>query len=155
VDCGKMQGRLNAYLDGELPLTEQKSVEEHLRSCPVCRERVQQAVRLAALLASIPVPEVPPDLAERIRAMARQRRRRVIWGGWWREASTPMRAAASLVLAVALTLGTLMSWKITQPDPPLVAAAFDYGLDSFAGAPDGSLEQAYLTLLSSSADERP
>ena len=66
-----------------------------------------------------------------------------------------MRAAASLVLAVALTLGTLMSWKITQPDPPLVAAGFDYGLDSFAGAPDGSLEQAYLTLLSSSADERP
>ena len=155
MDCGKMQEWLDAYVDGQLSLTEQETVEEHLRSCPVCRESVQQAVRLAALLDSVPVPEVPPDLAERIRAMARQRRRRVILGAWWREASAPMRAAASLVLAVALTLGTLMSWRITQPSPPPPDPLLDYGLNSFAGAPDGSVEQAYLTLLGSPPDERP
>lgn len=162
MKCGMIRKQLDAYIDGQLPLSERETVEEHLRACSVCRELVQQSSRLSELLTSVPVSEIPNDLAFRIHTMVQNRHRSGIWsqravilGAWWREASIPMRAAASFMLVFALTVGTLMSWRITQHTLPPADSVLDYGLNSFAGAPDGSLEQAYLTLLDSSTEARP
>jgi len=156
VDCGRIQEKLTAYADGQLNPKERETVEEHLRVCPACRESALQAQRLSNLLVSVPALPVPTDLTAQIQAAVRNRsarskiHRMPAIMVWWREASVPLRAAASFILVVTFALGTLMSLKITQATSRPLEPVVDYGLNSFAGAPDGSLEQAYLDLLTTS-----
>jgi anti-sigma factor RsiW len=44
--CGQDRNALAAYLDGELPAEQERSLQEHLRSCPECAAEVAAQVRL-------------------------------------------------------------------------------------------------------------
>lgn len=52
-----IQGRLEAFHDGELPARERSLVEEHLRSCADCRGALEAWAALAR--AAFPRPPVP------------------------------------------------------------------------------------------------
>ena len=47
VDCGYAQSRLEAFVDGELPMGDQVLVESHLRWCHTCEARVQDLQLIA------------------------------------------------------------------------------------------------------------
>ena len=154
MTCAKIRKQIQAYTDNQLPLAERGRFEKHLETCAACRELVRRSARLNELLFSDSAAVVPDDLTfslqQKVRARRQQRRLPqsvIMIETWWREASPSLRAAASFLLIAALSLGTLMSWRVTQRPLAGDTPVIDYALNSFAGAPDGSLENAYLTLL--------
>ena len=44
--CSQDRNALAAYLDGELPADQERSLQEHLRTCPECAAEVAAQVRL-------------------------------------------------------------------------------------------------------------
>ena len=52
--CQTIQELLIPYLDGELSAEEKKQVREHLESCAVCRERLEEHAALWRLLGAFP-----------------------------------------------------------------------------------------------------
>ncbi|NMB53228.1 MAG: hypothetical protein GYA15_00880 [Leptolinea sp.] len=52
----QIRNKLGAYLDGELNRYEQTEVENHLQTCPACREELEELRRLSSMLRSDPQP---------------------------------------------------------------------------------------------------
>ena len=46
TSCGQDRIALEAYLDGELPVDHEKSLQEHLRNCPACAAEIAAQVKL-------------------------------------------------------------------------------------------------------------
>ncbi len=125
------EGRLRAYLDGELPLLERAALAAHLAGCAACQAQLSrqraQAARVAALLAApLPVPESRAALA-RLRATPDQTTRNVpasqgyyvqrskfmLSNSFWSGRSRALLAALALIVAIVSVLAL----------PPLRAAA--------------------------------
>jgi anti-sigma factor (TIGR02949 family) len=68
-DCDQALQELEAYIDGELAVTDRRSVEDHLQGCSHCFERKEFRVQVRQVIRRKcrPVVELPPGLAERIR----------------------------------------------------------------------------------------
>ncbi|MCK6506387.1 zf-HC2 domain-containing protein, partial [Myxococcota bacterium] len=66
------EAMLTRFLAGELDDEAAGQVGLHLDDCPHCRGRVEAVDPLTRLLASAPVPEVPPALARAVVARARR-----------------------------------------------------------------------------------
>ncbi|MGA9041968.1 MAG: zf-HC2 domain-containing protein [Terriglobales bacterium] len=101
--CEVWAGKLDAYLDGEIPLTEQRAMREHLRGCVTCaadsveRLQMKRAVQAAG-------QRFAPDAAFRTRmqkslAATRPARRTI---GWFPALATV--AVAALLIAGALLI---------------------------------------------------
>ena len=56
VDCDFAQPRLDAFVDGELPMGDQVLVESHLRWCTTCAARVEDLQIIGARLRAQPRP---------------------------------------------------------------------------------------------------
>lgn len=72
-DCRDFRGRLAALL-ARAPDPAQLAElgwQEHLLACGACRELLEQEEALEALLASLPDPQLPPELAARVIARLR------------------------------------------------------------------------------------
>jgi anti-sigma factor RsiW len=52
TSCGQDRIALEAYLDGELPADQEKSLQEHLRNCAACAAEVAAQVRLRRAMKS-------------------------------------------------------------------------------------------------------
>jgi predicted anti-sigma-YlaC factor YlaD len=104
------EGRLQAWLDGELLGEEDASVAAHLEGCPVCRDAVRELEALgAAASAAISLLEVPaPDLDA---ALWEVRRR----GARSRSAGHRERLAAAAVVVLLLGAGA----AVAMPGSPL------------------------------------
>ncbi len=75
LDCREFRNRLAALLDrapDPARLTE-LSWQEHLLACDACRALLVEEEALEALLASLPEPQLPPELAARVIARLRDR----------------------------------------------------------------------------------
>jgi len=70
--CRRVDKRLGAYLDRELPPSKAAKVGAHLASCEACRHKYDSLRRLQALLAGLPDPAVPEDFVLRVLAQARR-----------------------------------------------------------------------------------
>jgi anti-sigma factor RsiW len=166
--CEKVRLKIDAYVSGELPPHIRAAVEGHLEACDGCRQAASTTRRLVALGQSVPTPPVPDGFAQRVQVLARRRIIRPAaaaspWSpaAWWRIVSTPMHAAAAAVLVIGLATGVLMGWSTWQApaatSPAQVASQADplgpYNVDYLTDAPDGSLAQTYLVLVSSPAQE--
>lgn len=69
MDCNETRRLLDADLDGELDLVRHLELDAHLRACPDCTHRAENAqARRTALRESLPRFTAPPQLAEKIRA---------------------------------------------------------------------------------------
>ena len=83
TSCMGFRQQLEALLGGR-PDPERLTVlgwHEHLLSCGACREILEQEEALELLLASLPDPQLPPDLSRRlasasggVRILGRERR---------------------------------------------------------------------------------
>lgn len=92
------EGSLHAYLDGELPSAERKTLEAHLAECASCRAMLaeERALldRASALLGAARPAERPAPPFEQLRPRATRR-------SPWR-VRTPVAWAASLALALGI-----------------------------------------------------
>ena len=163
--CENVRLKIDAYVAGELPPKAQFDFEEHLKTCEGCRHAAATVRRLTELGRTVAVPPVPEGFAQRVHALARQRAAgrapALNWSllAWWRMVSVPMRAAAAAVLVIGLATGVLMGWNTWQapatppPQVSLVDPLAPYNVVYLTDAPDGSLAQGYLALVSGAAQE--
>lgn len=73
VNCKEIKQSLRAYVDRELPVSDQLTFEAHLRSCEQCRHEVagyKLVVETAKELDPVPVPI---DVQNRLRAELNRR----------------------------------------------------------------------------------
>jgi len=104
---------LSSYVSGELSEAERNQIEEHLRSCAECAEKVAEIRHLNEVLSEADVLEPSPYFTKRVLAgvdeekkiIAFRSRRTILW----------LAAAASIVFVVFL----LSIQKETNPPAPI------------------------------------
>ncbi len=85
MNCSELSQKLDPYLDGELDLTASLALEEHLASCPACRQLRDQQQNLITLTEEeLPRFQAPFFLKTRIRASLRAEEPRPAMNTWWR-----------------------------------------------------------------------
>ena len=164
--CEEVQGRLPAYSSGELPTDVREAVQAHLGRCAACQAALARIDALAAVLASAQTPPVPTGFAARVMVRARSRRSAAVsaaWNPlrWWRLGSAPMRAAAAAVLLIGLGAGLLIGWTsgpaVVAPHSAQTTLQADpldtYQLEYLGDAPERSLADSYLSLVSTGNGE--
>ena len=134
MTCQETQKAFSLYVDGALAETARRSVDEHLRACPVCRAQGEEERRLVRELSQLERPLAPPDLAASItRAVVIERAARrsverpplyVRFGQWleWYVMPYAVGALASMLLFVAV-LGALRPHVTTLRDLAYAATA--------------------------------
>ena len=135
-DHARWEDFAGAYVLGALAVAEREQFEEHLSTCAICREEVEELQPAAeALPMASPLMVPPPELKDRIMAEVEheaellgatgagadrpartERRRRGSWLSGWRLAPV----AAVLVIA-----GVLVGTALTGPDERTIAANVD------------------------------
>ena len=71
MDCPTCEAMVDAYVDGELSAGESVDFERAVETCPDCRQRLEQARQMSALLRDLPVEPVPDLLRARIERQLR------------------------------------------------------------------------------------
>jgi anti-sigma factor RsiW len=102
-------GRLGRYVDGDLEPEARTRVAAHLVGCPTCRERVQEWRAIGQRIREEAVPDLPPDLFDRIEARRAAGERVILPLSGPRQSLrahrlAPVAAAAMLLLALAAAL---------------------------------------------------
>ena len=93
MDCPTCEAMVDAYVDGELTVSESAAFERALEACPECRRRLEAARTMSGLLRALPA-EPAPDLLRAIAGASRVRfpGAGLRWGAM----------AASLIVAVSI-----------------------------------------------------
>jgi anti-sigma factor (TIGR02949 family) len=66
ISCANASDSLEPYLDGDLPPREANRLREHLGSCAACAAELALAERIQRELRSLPQPDCPPEVIERV-----------------------------------------------------------------------------------------
>jgi anti-sigma factor RsiW len=69
--CNEVVEVVTDYLEGALPSTEARRVEEHLETCPGCTDYVAQMRTLAGSLGGLREESIPAEMRERLLASFR------------------------------------------------------------------------------------
>lgn len=149
--CSRVRKKLSAYMDGELSHQWRERVEQHLAACTRCREELARLSAADRLLLDGPEVTVPPFLATRIVARAREEVERRAAVPWWLPARSPRLgyAVGSLVLAGGIILGHQMGRGLA----PIVAGSESgrtieiLDLGSFRDEPEGSIAAVVMGLI--------
>jgi len=76
MNCEQGEELINAYLDGELDERRRSELEQHLRSCPTCREELDRQRQFREdILSQLPRFQAPGDLRTKVQAVIRQEQR--------------------------------------------------------------------------------
>jgi predicted anti-sigma-YlaC factor YlaD len=127
----ELRERLSAYLEADLEESERVRIEEHLRGCPDCRREYRELRHTVDLLRSLPEPDPPPELADRVIARLRAgegrpgpvaRLQARLWDVSESSWSTPLAAVAAGLVALAIVRGVDVSveipgWTSSGADP--------------------------------------
>ncbi|CAN5612445.1 hypothetical protein BH11ARM2_BH11ARM2_39290 [soil metagenome] len=66
MNCNRVQGLLNAYLDREMTGRETLAVRQHLKGCDQCRALADELSLVKSFLGRLPDPEPSPDFEARL-----------------------------------------------------------------------------------------
>src|ERR1700746_1630571 len=73
MNCDEAEGFLDAYLDGELELSEQLELEQHLSGCLECQAVLKERREFRAFFtAAAPSFKAPPELREKVLAITQE-----------------------------------------------------------------------------------
>jgi hypothetical protein len=136
-------GRLQAWLDGELPPADETSVSNHLKGCPVCRDAVRDLEALgAAASGAISLLDPPsPDLEAALWEVRRRRARA-------RATSHRQRLGAAAVVVLLLGAGA----AVAMPGSPLRSWIEGVSEAEMAPAPSHGTETATTSALGVTVD---
>lgn len=127
MDCPTCESLVDAYLDGELSVTQSAEFEQALPGCPHCATRLEEARALSGLLRELPVETAPDLLRARIdrelRAIGAKARPAASRQGMRQQPMRWMAMAASLIVAVSIGwLGGTLSTQGNRDSDELVAS---------------------------------
>ena len=95
INCITFQQQLDDWLDGQLPVDEQATLQAHLQQCGRCRQQYAEARELQQALRDLPVPAPSPDFARRVIQRATRSHNTAAHG--WLKGSI---AAGALIIAL-------------------------------------------------------
>lgn len=75
VDHTRATELFSAYWDKDLPQADASALEEHLRSCVVCRREYQTFEKTVGAVGQLHKMVAPPEFAEEVRSRIRKRSR--------------------------------------------------------------------------------
>lgn len=132
---------LSAFIDGELPPTEQQGINQHLNTCHACTLRVLSATQLKAATARAgqrfaPPPEALARLAAHLHSQQTQTNQAIPQPPIKKTARIySIRPAAWTALAAALLLTiSLLTWRQLHPTTTLAAELLDQHLATLSPA---------------------
>jgi anti-sigma factor RsiW len=120
---------LNAFIDGELPPTEQQAVQQHLAACHACALRVLSTTQIKAATARAGHRFAPPpDTLARLKAQLHPEPKRIV--------RTPLiRPIAWAALAAAIVLAfSMIGWRQIHQNNMLTAELLDQHLGTLSSA---------------------
>jgi len=155
-----VQRKLDAYASNELPPQVRSGVDEHLRSCERCRRELGRLRRLGGVLEAARGAPLPAGFADRLMQKARRRRAAAAaatsWPNplqWWQQNPVAVRVAVAASLLIGLALGGLLgadTWSAAAHEKPAADPVAIYNLDYLSAAPDGSMGQAFSSMITAS-----
>ncbi|HKB26103.1 MAG TPA: zf-HC2 domain-containing protein [Methylomirabilota bacterium] len=107
MTCGEFHARLDAYVDGELPVAETAAADAHGADCPRCAALARRERELRRLLRHQPRETAPPELRARV---VRDLRRAAL-----RARVRPWLVAPALTAAAAALVGVLLLPTLRRP----------------------------------------
>jgi anti-sigma factor (TIGR02949 family) len=114
MNCAEVRAKLEAYVDGELPVGETTAIDAHCGACELCEWLARREREFRRTLRRQPREAAPPELRDRIvRDIRRESRMRT--ARW-----TLVPAAA---VAAVIVLAVLLPWS--RQAPPLVVDLVD------------------------------
>jgi anti-sigma factor RsiW len=129
--------RLNAFIDGELPASEQQIIQQHLAGCHACTLRVLSSTQLKAATARAGQRfAAPPEALARLTAQLRKERRTSA-----RRYSIRPIAWAALAAALVLAV-SLVGWRQFHQSNALAAELLDQHLATLSS---GAIPQVIST----------
>lgn len=66
MQCRKVQGKISAYMDGELDPASSRSVERHISQCAACRKMAADFLGVDDLVRGLPKFDMGPDFVGQI-----------------------------------------------------------------------------------------
>src|SRR5258708_12901262 len=109
MNCDEAEGLLDAYLDGELELSQQLELEQYLSGCTECQAVLKERREFRAFFAAAaPSFKAPPELREKILAITQEEpapvkpqvRQFPLWRRPW------------LYAAALLAIGSPIAWVV-------------------------------------------
>ncbi|MHB8882161.1 MAG: anti-sigma factor family protein [Thermodesulfovibrionales bacterium] len=143
MNCSKAHKLISPYIDGELPESEMKTLEDHIKVCSGCRTELEESRELHNLFSKADTYKAPYGFHARVMAS--------LTSGKTKESSESrifVRLAEALVILVVITFGVVSGSLMingNQPDKTNDVIA-SLSLDVFDSAPPGSLSGVYIAL---------
>jgi predicted anti-sigma-YlaC factor YlaD len=151
MHCQRARKNISLAMDGRLDESARHELDEHVVSCPSCREWQQEQSWLRVLVrapqAVQPSSGFHAGLMARVAAAPRRRPLFAFTLPVLRPVA--LRAAMLLLLVFSALLGFFLSGRLDAPAASAEMAAFSQAmnLDAFADAPAGSFAAVYERLL--------
>ncbi|WP_319405752.1 zf-HC2 domain-containing protein [uncultured Desulfosarcina sp.] len=118
MKCKMVRNRLDALLDGELPVAEVERMKAHLGECQGCRQELAARQQIADALSRLPPILAPNHFARRARRAFRSNLKRPGMAEWWQGLSMAMRSAVCGAALAGLLCGAVLGINVTASQVP-------------------------------------
>ncbi len=116
VDCSEFRELVDAWVDGELDVTEEARLQAHLESCVDCREERELAASVASQLRALPEVDLPESVAAAVRRKTRAWPTVGLSGVRKGPLFRPLPAAVAMAVAIAVMVILVIPRK--SPNQP-------------------------------------
>jgi len=151
MNCRNAKNKIKAFLDGELPCSEQEILKQHLKTCPECSQEADSLSKTWEMLLELPgekdVPDIVPGVLERI---SRQEEKGSFPGRImeWAEVFKPSFATATVfAMITGFTLGAGIAKSLSENYRNANMVEDTLYIDIFSDLPDSSISGAYISFI--------
>jgi len=116
TDCSEIRTLLSEYLDDALDAKAKALADEHLRTCPACREELDSLKTLVKGIGSLESVKAPADFLDQLH---RRMERRSIISAIWEWLFYPLRVKIPLQLAGAAVMALIIFSILPLQQPSL------------------------------------
>lgn len=124
MNCQAIKSQLDAWVDGELPASTAKRINQHLEACPACRRRASDLRQMAAALDRLPPITAPPTFFRQTLKAYRTGHSRPGMAEWWQSLSLAMRGAVCGAALAGLLCGAVLGTSLVSLTPGGSATAY-------------------------------